>query len=256
VDNRYSPAKVLDKTFLVTYQQTRESFWPDVLTLNSTLFILDRIWEFRFDYFSEPGTEFWNRIALCILETDIAIINRIGLDRNRQAKTLFKFANQIRTKFVEEEAKLNFERRLDEISFEQRIEPYRDVLKRVRDNRISHFSRVLAENLGENKRLGWDDAVASLKPAAKLIGELWSAVCLGHHFSLYPLEYHPDVTPGEGMDGRPDIVRILETLALNSHLVHMPEREPGFWPMFKRTLPQEILDQLNEYRKAKGLPPA
>ncbi|MEJ2746032.1 MAG: hypothetical protein P8123_10175, partial [bacterium] len=60
----------------------------------------------------------------------------------------------------------------------------------------------------------------------------------------------------EDMDARPDIIRILDDIAMKSPIVNMPETEPDFWKLKKANLTQEQIDKINHYRMRMGISPA
>jgi hypothetical protein len=59
-----------------------------------------------------------------------------------------------------------------------------------------------------------------------------------------------------GADPRPDIERILDSVARESSVLRLPETNPMAWPFSRQSWPPGRLEVLNRYRRKFGLPEA
>jgi hypothetical protein len=83
--------------------------------------------------------------------------------------------------------------------------------------------------LDSNKRKQIQITHEELRALVDEGAEIVKKLCIEGGVTLLPLEYDPDVRHPKGHDSRPDIVKILDLIATDSHVLKMPEDQPYIW---------------------------
>ena len=72
-------------------------------------------------------------------------------------------------------------------------------------------------------------------------------------YMFLPIDYHPSVKHPPGIDSRPDIVQILDNMALNSEILCLPEKQPALWKHLRNDYSEETINEINSYRRKLNL---
>jgi len=248
------PETLLNPEWQSEYEYELEAIWWQIVRLNSNLFILRKISSFPYRLFSPFENPFWKSVYEGLFEASVMIIWRIALDTGRDALNITQLKNEIRENMQHDELRGRLDSELKKIGFAKGLMDVEDKVRDLRHNYIAHFSR----NWNIDPRPDWARErtirLAELREACQLVNSLFQLLCFGHGRGVLPIQYDPSVRHPEGTDARPDIVRILDSLARDSALLNMPEEQPGYWPVYRQQLSQNDLRELHDYRRRFGLP--
>lgn len=121
--------------------------------------------------------------------------------------------------------------------------------KELRDTRIAHFLVGAAARLGKQDRLTFRD----LRSLRDELNALFNALSFNLDRRPFPSSYDPHGQRPAG-DPRPDIERLLDSVARESSVLSLPERRPNSWPRRRAKWSERRLRQFNRYRRKFGLP--
>lgn len=93
-----------------------------------------------------------------------------------------------------------------------------------------------------------------IKKVCQSINKYFLALNIDHTRKVIPLEYDPARREISGQFKETDIELILESIALHSEILRMPEHDPDNWTQRKKPLSEYQKESLNKYRKKVGLP--
>ncbi len=245
---------VLDPQYLSEYKRGMEVFFSDLIRFNVDVFIVDRIVDFPFALFGDAdGDIFFRTVVRNCFEICILIVFNLLIDTDSETKNLRQFANEI-SRNVKEEHKAEFEAHKDRMrrALDSSVGSLLEKARSIRHNIIAHW----------NKDIHWGQANAfnlSLIELHQLQAELNNFFqSLGfeiEHLTL-PLSYDPRVSHPVGADSRPDIVRLLDSVAKESYFLREPENHPQSWEYARSRYDSRTIEKLNQYREKFGLPPA
>ncbi len=98
--------------------------------------------------------------------------------------------------------------------------------------------------------------ITTVKPGNYWLNAQLNLLSFNSEYVTLPIWYHPGVIHPVGSDSRSDIEKFLDGVALQSDIIHMPERHPEQRPYFRQTQSPKIIDIVSRYRERFGLPPA
>ena len=241
------PNDVIESGLAAEYRQRRRLAHDQLVTLNTDVFILSKLTQFPWPIFVEqPAMEFWVGVIQKFFAYSLRRITTCGNNQGGPLMSVPRFADWVC----------------------ERVRPaYRLPLQyAVRDD----VAFVLAEQHAlAPTRTSWTE------PEPSAFEELFHDVVgvpLEHYRALVDalnriyevlafdagsvLRDVPDDT-GESeapCDDRPDIVKLLDELALQSELLYLPERQQAMWIHHKlHVWPEHAVRQFNVYRKRAGL---
>ena len=252
------PKDVIEPSWYASYEQNIEAVWWQLVRLNSTFFVLEKILSFPFDLFQPmPGTKnFWKLVENALFETCVLIIWRVGVDNvYNEGLTLQQLKNQIFQHLRREDYHIQLKDIFKKGHFDGRISSLEPKIREIRHNYIAHYN--LAKNVSPTpEQIKQRPLLLSeLKQYQNTLNDYFDLLCFGHQRALLPIDYHPDVIHPVGTDSRSDIERLLDNVARESSLLNLPENNPDHWNAFRRNLSKENIQTINKYRVKFELPP-
>jgi len=247
--------KYLDEDWVDAYLASLDSLWQEVLNLNSYLFILHKLSDFRFNLFGSPPDRFWNLVFVSMSESCISVFWRICFDHDGDVLTLPGLQGEIDQNITDNEFKSDFHKKLKKIRFNKRLASLRKRITAVRQSHVAHFNRKknvrpTSDDIEESRILLQD-----LEQGAAVLSDLFHGLCIVHwRPNIYP-EYSSSELHPIGEDVPPDIDKILKSIVDQSSLLHMPEKQPGYWQTYRAMIMgAEDISVLNHWRAKFGLP--
>lgn len=243
-----SPSEILEPSSLETYEETLNLIWQQLVRLNSILFIMDKLLDFRSDLFLGLGKEtFLTLVKISLSESSLLIISKLTTDTGTECLSIRRFKNWVREQ-VKEEYREALDRLLKQHKFDKAIQTTQKKIKDIRDNFIAHLT--VDENLHPKIVGQLNVSLQEVRSISEELNRLFNTLCFGIEHSLLPLEYNPAVQHPVGVDSRSDVEHILDLLVQDSAFFKMIE-EPS-WEMEKEVLSPEIIEVLNQYRRKFG----
>jgi len=232
------------------YKKGMEFFHLQLVHLNVNIFILDHVLSFPYYLFTDPDESLFFRMVFeNFFYASLLIITRLAADQGPDLFTLPRFRNRIR-----DAVKPEYRRQLDQSLRSARFSATtRSVLHRatkLRNERVAHVLEEVALGQGEGTRIVYGE----LKSLRDQLNQLLDALSFNTYYMMLPLQYSPDVSHPGGTGRRPDIERVLDSVARESLLLNLPERNPVAWSSRKQKMPANDLEILNSYRVKFGLP--
>ena len=242
---------VSDEAF-AEYERGINWFYSELVRLNMTIYMMEHISKFPFRLFSSSDDLFFSLVMGNFLDTAILIVSKIYSDDTRSGShfTLLYFRRRLR-ELIKPEYYQELNQDLKNAKFDSADNQKLDNVKAIRNAYVAHLTQDFVKREFEFKPLNMSILVELQEKLNELFGRL-ALKGSDHMFMMLYLPYHPDVTrPG---DSRPDIERILDDIARNSHLLNLPEQNPQVWYWKRKRIGEEDLQILNSYRKKFGLP--
>src|SRR6266508_1363586 len=222
----------LEIGFVPEYERVMQFLHGEISRLNNDVFIVEQI--LSFPIFLFPGTErplFFRRIIDNFLDAILLRITKLTMDKSSDLYTLPGIRTDISTK-VKKEYRTLFEESLKKTEFDWSLYPQ---VKRLRNKRIAHFTKVFAFGIPEDER----PSFAELNDLCTAINSQLQSISFGTYRALTPW-------------GHDDINGILDCIAKCSVILNMSEENPELWLQWKENFQKNELDTLNQYRKKFG----
>ena len=116
------PEELFDLLWLEVYEKSVDVLWWQLVRLNSSLLILERILFFPFDLFETNPHHFWRLIENALFESCVITIWRIAIDTDSQVLTISKLKNEI-AEHVKVEYAEQLRAALKSLAFEEKSRP-------------------------------------------------------------------------------------------------------------------------------------
>jgi hypothetical protein len=246
------PQDVLRSDFLDEYKGAMTFFHLQLSRLNIDLFIVEKILDFPSELFvAPPENIFLGQVVHNFFQVSTLQVTKVVTDQGGDTLTLPKFKNTM-LQAITDPYREDFREHLRLSKFSERTRRMLEKAKRLRDTCIAHFISNPNSELSGDDRLTLGD-LQSLRD--ELNAQL-NLLSFNSEYVTLPIWYHPGVIHPVGSDWRSDIEKFLDGLALQSDIIHMPERHPEQWPYFRQTQSPKIIDIVSRYRERFGLPPA
>jgi hypothetical protein len=249
-----SPSDAIEATWLPTYQKQRHAIVMQLIELNCSLFLIERIEEFPFKVFL-PLTDngiFWRLTKSALIEKSLMIIWRVVVDTGSDSLTVRHFKNEVLQHIPDSAVKEQLCTTLRNIDFESRMTKLKDKVVSIRHNYLAHLNREM--NINPDP-LQIADVSISLKELAGILNtaqDLFNTLCFNEYHSLWYLGYL-DSTRNNRIT---DIDKLLDSIARNSWCLNLPEQDPEDWERFRPKLTADELATINAYRRRFRLPEA
>lgn len=249
--------EVLREDALEEYEKGIAFFHLEQLgPLHIRIYLIEKIVEFPSGLLASISGEFmfFRMTVASFWESSLLAINRLVNDTHSDFLTLMQFKNDVLHKFLKEEYKEPFQKRLKQAKF---MDKYADILKRIKDlrhGRIAHLSRSVMDDPNFWRASGV--SLPELKAICKALEETMDALSFNTKRLMLPPEYSPDVQHPAGSNYQSDIEQLLDCVARKSSLLNMPEKQPELWRRVRSDLSLDEISQLNRYRRKFGLPEA
>ncbi|WP_281886550.1 hypothetical protein [Paenibacillus sp. YYML68] len=240
---------LFEEPFLSEYKEEMQFFYSELVHLNVQLFIIEKIMRFRFDLFVNPNqTIFFSNVLSSFFESSILRIARIITDTDGDFRTITKFKNRI-FQSIKDVYKGEFRNRIKENRFDKNTEELLVKIRARRNQRIAHtIINVSEEDL--HKSTIYLKDLFSLRDQ---LNSILSTLSFGTTRMMLPIQYDEHVQHPKGTDSRTDIERILDSLAFDSFILSLPEKNPVLWDARKRSLKEHDIKEINFYRSKLGL---
>ena len=239
------PAAFLKADKLEQYEAEMAYFHGRLSELHHNIYYVQHILDFPFDLFVNPVEDLFLRFVVHnFFQVSVLQITKLTTDSGGDAHTLSHF-NTFMNSAVKDEYLRDYRDRLKESKVNPRIERLIATATRLRDKTIAHW--VPTDKMDTLTFDQIKDIVAEL---TKLF-DVASFATECHYLSVY---YDPAARPPAGADSRPDIERILDGIARDSDMLHLPERSPEAWPHAFKTWSAVKVERFNRYRRRCGLP--
>lgn len=253
--NKYEAAKILDPQWHPTYKQQVDALYSQAIELNSCLFVLEKVIAFPFRLFAVGETTFWTLTVNSFFQAAVMCSWRIAVDSGGDFLTLRSFKNDLVQHVVDPAAKTELTAELKRIHFDRRLKAVESKITALRHRHFAHFQpSFLVAAQGKTPNAVPRMTLGDLQRVRDAVNELVQLFGFDTGYLFLPLDYDPAVTHPPNVDPRPDIVRLLDGLALASPIMHMPEREPAVWPYRRELMSGDEIKVYNEYRRRFRLP--
>lgn len=249
---------VLKQDHLNDYQQVMNFFHQSLQRLEISLFIVDRIQEFPFDLFTTSDDQiFLTHVVTVFLDDALLTIHKLVVD-NGNSYTLQEFRNKICpadrriSGFIKDTYRKLFDDSINSLYFDKKTKQIRAAINTLRNESIAHNTRDWVS--GKSTITALD--LIKFKDLVRETKILFDALSFDTYRMLLPIPYDPAVLHPKHSDSRPDIEKVLDSIARESYLLNMPEREiyPGEWTQQREALSVDEIQKINHYRKKFGLP--
>lgn len=243
---------VLSEGALLEYEKGMEFFYLQLVHLNTTIYIVDKIMEFPLGLFAEPDkTIFFNMVIRNFFDAGLLVITRLATDQSVDLYTLTRFKNRVR-ELVRPELVNLFDARLTKYRFDKKTTALLERARRLRNERVGHAKEDVVLGISEGARLNFSE----LKSLRDALNSLLDALSFKVDHMMLPIPYDPRVQHPVGSNHKPDIEELLDSVALNSALLNLPEKNPIVWKHWRTRSAEDQLSQINQYRRKLGLPEA
>ena len=241
------PEEILIPEKLPEYKAKMAYFHDKLSGLHHNIYFVEKILEFPLGLFTSPVDDMFLQLVIHnFLQAAILQITKLVTDSDGGAQTLRQFRNFMATA-VQEAYQEEYRKLLKEVKFDAGTEQLIAAAKTVRDERIAHWDPQPKEvSLTFSKIRDIADKMTKLFEAA--------AFDVGYRYRI--MAYDPTIPPPRGSDGRTDIERILDSVARDSPVLHLPEENPIAWPYTRQGWSAEAIEVFNRYRRRCGLPEA
>lgn len=241
--------EIINPRYLKEYEKGIESFYLDLAALNTNMFIMNKIKEFRLDLFCpHDKSTFFLMVIKNFFEYSIITIIRLFEDTGF---TIPKFKDRIANDYIIKKYKNAFMDRFNNIKFDDLT---KDILKRVKHLRNKRFAHIIKI---EKDIKNVDVDIEELEKLINYINLFFQNLSFNTDFNMLPITYSKKVKHPKDLNSRPDIERILDSVAKESAFLNTPERYskyPQVWINIKKNWNEEKLNVFYRYRKKLGLP--
>lgn len=243
------PSDVIESSWLEEYEKQRDVIWWQLVEFNNDLFLIERIEEFPFHIFTIGPTLFWVLTKNALIGTCIMIIWRVILDTDSRSLTLRHFKNQIMQHLRDEKMKQRLGKYLKSSDFEDKIAELELKVIEIRHNYLAHLNRDMNTNPDPQRILEHSLDITEMKHILAVSYEIFNALCFNHGLHLWYWDYSDSAREKR----ETDIDRLLNSVARESAILNLPERDPVWWEITKPDYPENWITTINEYRRKFGM---
>ena len=248
------PEELFKPDFAERYHRFHKNLWWRITRVHGTLYTLDRLKQFPFEYLYGPDRmEFWRLVVENFLDTACLILHGLVTDTGEDVLSLRSFHNEIaKAPWLCREKRDLLIQTLRERKFDKAVESIEERVDKIRDTRIAH--RLVDRQSGSTKEVLAGVSLEELWRLFDAAHRLFGALSFGAGY----LTLAGDLTPGTvgGQPRRTCLDGVLDGILRDSHFVNQPERRARWWPELRRRMDPESLRTMNDLRKRIGLPEA
>lgn len=250
------PKDILDPDWFDTYERNVEVIWLQLVRLNSSILLLEKISKFPFDLLDPSPFPhlFWDLVQIGLVDSAILVMWRVSVDTDGEGLTLAALKNQVIAHIHDIDLRYSVGEQISAISRRCDALPFKDKVRNQRNNYIAHFNIIKHTAPSEEDLAQRTVFLEELRHYCDAISELFAALCFGNQRGLYPLDYEPKVIHPKGADPRTDIEKILDLLAKDSIVLNYPEADPESWQTYRESLTDDQLQLINAWRIRFALP--
>jgi hypothetical protein len=240
---------LFDGQGLPYYTKGMDFFYLQLVELNVNIFILGHVLSFPFDLFVRPDRSlFFKMVIRNFFDASLLIVTRVAADQGDGVFTLQRFKNRVR-ELIRMEYQPELDNRLREARFDSKTQA---LLKKARDLRTERVAHSMEDIVLEKSAMS-TVVFSDIKTLAGDLESVLNAISFNVEHLMLPLQYHPKVQHPQGVDSRPDIEILLDSVAERSSLLRMPEQDPIGWKYERERITREHLQMVNKYRGKFGL---
>ncbi|NDJ76325.1 MAG: hypothetical protein GYB65_08695 [Chloroflexi bacterium] len=231
------------------YENSINWFYSELVRLNTTVYILEQIFDFPLDLFGFHYSPFFRMLIDNFMQTAVLIITRLTTDHGNK-HTFDRFKNRLGSLLKPEYHK---QLKPHQESAKHILESIKQKLKSLRNFRNAYVAH-LAEDFVSGKTSIKRFDLTDLQQIRDALNQLLHILSLkeNHAYMMVPVDYSSEVVHPKGSQS--DIERIFDSIARNSVILNMPEDNPSMWFFKKQRLTAETIAVLNSYRRKFGLP--
>ncbi len=240
------PENIIKEHYFQEYKKSLEIIWWELIRLNSTVYVLEKLINFPVKIFVPRGKDhFLNLVYQNFIENTILLISRIFTDNSIDAHTIIWFKNKIRTEYLKDCHVDEFDEILKENKFSKSVNELLERIHKIRSKLVAHSKReIVLSDISQDFKISFKD----IKEVVESIAGLFRLVCYNHDHHLCPVEWSPNLLRNDPLDKRPDIEEILNDIVLKNPILKLPEEKPYLWEKIKSGYNQDELNKFNEYR--------
>lgn len=246
--------EVILPKYLKDYENGIGFFYSELVTLNTNIFIINKIREFPFDLFCTPDDRiFFSMVINNFFEYSIIIISRLIKDTGSDSFTIRKFHNRLIKDYIRPKYKEAFKNKIKSIRFENTIN---DILNRVQDLRNKRIAHTIEDYVKDTKNIGRIN-FSELENLRDYMNLFFENLSFNVKYMMLPIPYCDEVQHPKGTDSRSDIEKILDSIAKESAFLNTPERYskwPTVWKERKKRMTAREQSIFNKYREKLGFP--
>lgn len=241
------PNDVVEPGLSAEYRKRRRYVHNHLVTLNTDLYILTKITQFPWPMFvDQQAMTYWVGVVQKFFAYSLVRFTKCDHDRDGGLATVPRFAY-----WVQEHVRLAYQLPLqyavqDDLAF---VKAEQQAVTATRMPEMAPqpdaFAQAIHEVLGV--------PLEQLQTLVDALNRIYDIVAFDAGSVLLSV---PDdtVEPDSPCDDRPDIVKLLDELALQSELLYLPERQPARWNHSREHVwPEQAVKQFNVYRRRAGL---
>lgn len=251
-DHRTS--EIIHNAYLNSYESEVGAIAVEITNFNANLYLMEKIFNFPWGLILDDFGPFWEYVEKALFDSVILSIWKLCIDQDAQGLTLGKLRNKIIQAYIKPEFKDEFIDNLKNANYDKKLTAVQKVYTEIRHNYVAHFNfkKSTSPSLEEIAARRLD--LKELIETRDLMNTMYQVVSLDRYAYL-PVQYYPD-SINVSEDGPPgtDIEKLLDLVARNSETINMPERQPDFWPIFKKLRSPEEVEFINRMRNKFGLP--
>ncbi len=249
-----APEEVIVDEWIDTYLKELDIIWNELVNVNASFFILDRIMQFPFHLFC-PGRErptFWQVTFASIVDSVMLSLWKITQDTDGKSLTIGRWKNGVLKNL-----------KTDSRFYAQVRSQIRKEVSRINQNNVNKRLNYLRNKVVAHFERDWVMSVAAGVPKERKVyvhelrmlcddvNSLFHCLCFAKGHAILPVDYM-------GLDGEyrylSDIDRLLDHVANDSGSIHAPEKFPDNWPDIRQEYSEDDLEAFNHYRQRLGLP--
>jgi hypothetical protein len=239
-----NPKDVLNREFIPEYEKGIDYLYMQLVHLNVSIYILEKIINFNFELFSTPERNiFFQSVLHNFYEASLLTITRLATDTGSDIYSLIYFKNRVRENILPDYLS-SFNKRLRKARFTASIKGILLRARILRNERIGHTLKDIALGNKEGTRLDFEELI-SLRDA---LNEVLDSLSFNVGHMMLPMDYDSTVQYPSGYHHQTDIDEILDGIAKNSIMLNLPENNPRAWGHWIKKLSEKELELVNNYR--------
>jgi hypothetical protein len=246
---RERPEDVLESAALAEYQRGMSFFHLELASLNTILYLAEKIIEFPWNLLGRPEENFFNSVMKSFHESAVLIVTRLSSDQGMDPFTLPRFKNRVR-EWVKQAMRNEFDDHMKAARFDKTIET---IVEKARDLRNHRYAHTAADFVAGKVKL-YVPTLAELTKVKNALETLFAELSFDVEHGMLPLDYDPRVIHGGSRSHTTDIEELLDSVAKNSYFFNMPEANANAWQFARTQLTAKDLAKLNSYRLRFGMP--
>ncbi len=253
---------LLQRDWIPQYRKERDAILDDLMELNMNAYVMEQIVGYPLELLWTLKYSFFDIVHTSLLESSVSIAFRIGLDNRKSNSSerlnLYSFGVGIVANLKSESDKGRLKKELEKRK--KTVEKDLQIIREVRHNFVGHRSREKSTGRHGEEFLLKKEVYRSLKMVCDHLNCLFDLLYIERGSTakaVYPYKYfqHGAWQPPTNPDSGTDLDDLFYLIVKNSHLLNMPEREPGFWPTYRENLSESEMKTVNCYRAKLDLPP-